>query len=159
PITGQVSQQTFVLQAPSGADPVINDGSGSVPFDTALVFNPGSTLKLENASLFVQNQGSSLMTVSGSNLNQRVHFTSFAADTIGGDTNHDGSTSVARAGDWGGIVFRNFQQQGRPNTFPVDVTLTQGPNGPAAVSGEDDALSSIDFATIHYGGGAVPATQ
>ena len=31
PITGNISQQTFVLQAPSGSDPVINDGSASCP--------------------------------------------------------------------------------------------------------------------------------
>ena len=58
PITGMVSQQTFVLQAPAGSNPTINNASASVPFDTTLVFAAGSTLKFQNASLFVQNQGS-----------------------------------------------------------------------------------------------------
>lgn len=159
PVTGKTVQQTFVLQAPSGTDPVANDGSGSVPFDTSLVFAAGSTLKLQNASLFVQNQGSSLSTLGDANPNNHVTFTSYANDTIGGDTNHDASNTVPRAGDWGGIVFRDFQQKNRSNTFPVDVTLTQGPNGLPAVNGQDDALSSVSFADITYGGGAVPATQ
>ncbi|MFO0910304.1 MAG: hypothetical protein U0794_18500 [Isosphaeraceae bacterium] len=150
---------TFVLQAPSGSDPVANNGSGSVPYNTALVFNPGSTLKLRNASLFVQNQGSSLQTLGGPNPNQTVNFTSYNDDTINGDTNRDGQNTQPRAGDWGGVVFRNFTQANRTSTFPVDVTLTTGPNGGAAVSGSDDALSSINFARISFGGGAVPATQ
>ena len=159
PINGVVTQKTFVLQAPSGSDPVVNDGSGSVPFDTVLVFTPGSTLKLENAALFVQNQGSAVETFGGPNPNDRVNFTSYANDAIAGDTNGDGKNTSPRAGDWGGIVFRNFDQAGRIDTFPVDVTLTQGPNGNPAVSGEDDSLSSINFANITFGGGAVPATQ
>ena len=142
-----ISQRTFVLQAPSGSDPVINDGSASVPFDTSLVFNPGSTLKLQNASLFVQNQGSSLLALGGVNPNDRVTFTSYSDDGIAGDTNNNGTNTVPRGGDWGGIVFRNFNQAGpgRTNTFPIDITLA-GPNGSKAVSGADDALSSINFA-------------
>lgn len=159
PSTGLTTQKTFVLQAPSGSDPIKNDGSASVPFNTALVFNPGSSLKMQNASLFVQNQGSSLQTLGGINPNQRVNITSYADDSVGGDTNGNGSNTSPRAGDYGGVVFRNFQQLGRPNTFPVDITLKQGPNGAPAVSGADDVLSSLNFVNISYGGGAVPATQ
>ncbi len=141
PITGVVSQATFVLQAPAGSNPVINDGSGSVPFDTSLVMTPGTTLKLENASLFVQNQGSALQVEGGPNPNDRVTFTSYADDSVAGDTNGDGTNTVPQGGNWGGIVLRNFDQAiaGRTDVFPVDGTL-QGPNGDPAVSGADDAL-------------------
>src|SRR5262249_3272878 len=32
PVTGQLVQQTFVMQAPAGSDPTVNNGSASVPF-------------------------------------------------------------------------------------------------------------------------------
>ena len=160
PITGVVSQKTFVLQAPSGSDPVKNDGSASVPFDTMLVFQPGSTLKLSNASLYVQNQGSAIQALGGANPNDRVTFTSYADDSVAGDTNNNGTDTKPAGGDWGGIVFRNFDQAvaGRTDTFPVDSTLV-GPGGSPAVSGADDALSTIQFANIKYAGGPVPATR
>ena len=71
------------------------------------------------------------------------------------------SNTTPRAGDWGGIVFRNFDQAvaGRTDTFPVDGTLTQGPDGQDAVSGADDSLSSLNFANISLRRRGRPATQ
>jgi hypothetical protein len=159
PNTGVTSTPTFVLQAPSGSDPVINNGSASVPFDTTLAFAQGSVLKLQNASLFVQNQGSALQALGGPNPNQQVNFTSYADDSIAGDTNHNGSDTSPQGGDWGGIIFRNFDQAATPTqTFPIDGTL-QGPNGAAAISGAQDAMSILNFANVRYAGGAVPSTN
>src|SRR5262249_12116481 len=122
PITGVISQQTFVLQAPLGGDPTINNGSASVPFDTTLVFTAGSSLKSQNASLFVQNQGSAIQALGGQ-INP-VNFTSFANDSVGGDTNGDGANTLPAPGDWGGVVLRNFDQATHSGqTFPVDGTL------------------------------------
>ena len=53
------------------------------------------------------------MTEGGANPNQRVTFTSLADTTVGGNTLGPGANTTPRAGDWGGIVFRNFTQQGR----------------------------------------------
>jgi hypothetical protein len=156
PLTGVISQQTFVLQAPSGGDAVINNGSASVPFDTTLVFTAGSTLKAQNASLLVQNQGSAIEAL-GSQINP-VNFTSYANDSVGGDTNQDGSNTTPAPGDWGGVLLRNFDQATHPSqTFPVDGTL-QGINGPA-ISGADDAMSTFNFTDVSYAGGSVPLTQ
>ena len=189
PITGIVTQPAFVLQAPAGSNPVINDGSTSVPFDTALIFDAGSIVKLSNASIFAQNQGSAIEVLGGSTPTQTVYFTSYKNDAIGGDTNHDASNTAPAGGDWGGLVFRNFDEQGtstvssttgggpfggggtgtttttisrlnNPNfaAFPVDGVL-QGPNGAPAISGPDDSLDFINFASLSFGGGAVPATN
>ena len=108
PITGQTTQQTFVLQAPAGSGTVTN-ASASVPFDTTLVFAPGSTLKLQNASLFVQNQGSALEVLGGSTPSTQVNFTSYNDASIGGASNGNPDTTP-RAGDWGGIILRNYDQ-------------------------------------------------
>ncbi len=158
PITGVVSQATFVSQAPIGSD-----GSLSVPFNTALLMAPGSSLKMQNAALLIQNQGSSLETLGGPGPNQSINFTSWADYSVGNSGNPSDSTPLS--GDWGGILFRNFDQALFPTaTFPVDGTLIgpANPNAPGtnlpAVSGADATLSMINFATINYGGGAVPAT-
>ena len=70
-----------------------------------------------------------------------------------------GATGTApRGGDWGGIVFRNYDEATNSAQFPVDGTL-QGPNGQPAVSGASDVESFLNFAEVRYAGGAVPATN
>jgi hypothetical protein len=154
PVTGIVTQSTFSLQAPAGSNPQVNNGSASVPFDTTLVFLAGATIKMQNADLFVHNQGSALQTLGTST--QPVNFTSYNDASIGGPTNNNPDTTP-HAGDWGGIVFRSYDEAIPANqvSFPVDGILV-GPNGGPAVSGADDAMSLINFTTIRYGGGAVP---
>jgi hypothetical protein len=154
PATGNITQASDVLQAPAGNNSGVTDGSGSVPYLTTLAFEPGATLKLQNASLFVQNQGSALQAL-GTPTNP-VTFTSYNDASIGGATNNNPDTHPF-AGDWGGIVFRNYDEQVASQTvpFPVDGVLknTQGGN---AVSGASDVMSIINNANVRYAGGAVP---
>jgi large repetitive protein len=153
PITGNISQAAFVLQAPAGNNSGVTNGSTSVPYNTTLVFDAGSTLKLENASLFVQNQGSALQ--SDGTASDPVTFTSYNNSAAGGATNDNPNTNP-QPGDWGGIVFRNYDQSATPTvSFPVDGTLL-GLNGADAVSGASALMSSLNFFNISYGGGAVP---
>ena len=161
PVTGAITQATFVMQAPAGSNPTINNGSAAVPFDTTLVFTPGSTLKLLNAALFVQNQGSALQA-NGTAL-QPVTFTSYNDATIGGATNNNPVTTP-RGGDWGGIVFRNYDEAITAQQVPFPVGgvngvgsgIPVGPSGGPAVSGAQDALSVFNFTNINYAGGSVP---
>ncbi|WP_169980340.1 S8 family serine peptidase [Tautonia rosea] len=153
----QTVQETFVIAPPAGIDPTIPEGdaSGSVPEMTTLVFNPGSALKMFNASLFVQNQGSALQIRGGTNPGETVFITSYLDDSIGGDTNRDRTNTTPRGGDWGGIVFRNYDdvsngRAGLPAQFPVD--------GKLGLSGASDVMSLINQANIRFGGGAVPQT-
>ncbi|MFI5457180.1 MAG: Ig-like domain-containing protein [Isosphaerales bacterium] len=154
PVTGQVTQAAFVLQAPAGNRSGVTNGSASVPYNTTLVFAAGSTLKLQNASLYVQNQGSALQA-DGTSTNP-VNFTSYNDATIGGATNNNPDTNP-HAGDWGGIVFRNYDEAiaSQKASFPVDGTLV-GPGGSAAVSGASDVMSILNYVNVRYAGGAVP---
>lgn len=160
PATGAVTQKTFVLQAPAGSDPSINDGSASVPGNTDLVFAPGSALKFLNASLFVQNQGSSLQVNGGPNPEQQVTFTSYHDDSVGGPAKGVPSDKAPRGGDWGGIVFRNFDDTSNGGRI---IPVAPGPlylgTPHLGISGSDDALSVINYANIKFGGGNVPATD
>lgn len=152
PTSGQVIAKPFVMQAPSALGA---DGSASVPERTMLVFEASSVLKMRNASLFVQNQGSAIQFLGGREPGRQVIVTSYADDTVQGDTNRDNALTTARGGDWGGIVLRNYDDvsNGRAALaaqFPVD--------GKLGLSGADDTLSMLNFATIRYGGGSVPQT-
>ncbi len=132
PITGAINQASFSLVAPAGNTSGAG-GSATVPFDTTLVFQAGSALKLQGSSLFVQDQGSALQAQG--TLADPVNFTSYNDATVGGATNGN-PDSQPHAGDWGGVVFRNYDDSltAQQQKFPVDGILA-GTNGAAAVSG------------------------
>ena len=154
PVTGNVTQASYVLQAPAGNNSGVTNGSASVPFNTTLVFDAGATLKSQNASLFVQNQGSALQAL-GTATNP-VTFTSYNDASIGGATNDNPDTNPF-AGDWGGIIFRNYNETiaAQRVQFPVDGILI-GAGGGAAVSGASDVMSILNNVNVRYAGGAVP---
>ncbi len=184
PFTGIISQRPFVLQAPSGSDPVKNDGSAAIPALTTLDFIAGSALKMQNAALLVQNQGSALQITGGPNPSQIVNVTSYKDSSVGGATNGDPS-SIPMSGDYGGILFRNYREAGtgtnnsinpRASLFPGQIPITgltatdQRLKGPFAnttsrtsqsdaISGADPVMSYINFLTEKYAGGAVPQTS
>ena len=170
PNTGQTTQKAFVIQAPSGNDPVTGvprDASVAIPALTTLAFAPGAILKMQNAALFVQNQGSALQMNGGPNPSDQVNVTSYNDNSVGGQSTPPGSSTPPRGGDYGGLVFRNYDETNRSSTFPGQIpTLAgpgvdgrlKGPNGADAVSGADDVMSVIDNARIRYAGGAVPQT-
>ena len=184
-LTGAIVQKPFVLEAPapSGGQiaTIANDATTAIPALTTVVLASGSTLKLQNAALIVQNQGSALQILGGPNVDQRVVVTSYKDSSIGGVSNGD-PNSVPLPGDYGGIVFRNFSQAALPgqtspraDLFPGQTPITgnvltdnrlkgqftnlSDPNSQAdAVSGADDVMSTVQFLTEKYAGGAVPQT-
>jgi len=182
PNTGLAVQRPFVLQAPAGSDPIANNASAAVPALTTLIFEPGSALKMQNAALLVQNQGSALQVLGGPNTSQQVNLTSYKDSSVGGVTNGDPS-SIPASGDYGGIVFRNYSQAAIPGStgvrtslFPGQIPVTGNPaqddrlkgpfaniNNPAsqvdAVSGADDVMSYVNYLVEKYAGGPVPQTN
>ncbi len=184
--TGTIVQKPYVLQAPSptgnNVATIANDASTAVPALTTLVFQEGAILKMQNAALLIQNQGSALQIDGGPNAYQNVIVTSYKDNSVGGITNGDANT-VPQAGDYGGIVFRNFSQAAIPGSstarsdlFPGQIPITgdsteddrlkgqftdlTNPDSQAdAVSGADDIMSSISYLVERYSGGSVPVTQ
>jgi large repetitive protein len=183
--TNSIIQKPYVLQAPSptgnNVATIANDGSTAIPAMTTLVFQAGSILKMQNAALIVQNQGSALQVDGGPNSFQTVVVTSYKDSSVGGVTNGD-PNSTPTPGDFGGIVFRNFSQAAIPGDtaprndlftgqIPITGNSTEDDrlkgqftdlSNPAsqadAVSGADDIMSSISFLTERFAGGTVPVT-
>ena len=156
PITGQIVEPAYVLQAPAGNNSGVTNGSVSVPFNTTLLLEAGATVKLLNANIYVRNQGSALQA-EGTSSNP-VTFTSYNNAALGGATNNNPDTNP-NPGDWGGIVFRNYDQAAQPTVTFADNgpgTTLFGPNGSDAISGASPVMSILNNFTISYGGGAVP---
>src|SRR5262249_55684336 len=89
PVTGQINEASYSLVSPAGNTSGAG-GSASVPYNTTLVFQAGSALKLQGSSLFVQNQGSALQA-QGTASNP-VTFTSYNDASVGGATNGNPNT-------------------------------------------------------------------
>ncbi len=82
---------------------VVYSADITIPIHTTMTIDPGVIVK------FASNVG---ITVNGSlvadgELGEKIAFTSFKDDEVGGDTNNDGRGSTPTNGDWRGITFND----------------------------------------------------
>jgi hypothetical protein len=104
---------------------IMENGSLTVPSGKTLTMNPGTVVKFDgttSAQLVVDGT----LNVKGTTSTHMIYFTSIKDDSIGGDTNNDGTSTSPAGGDW------------------ADIQLDSG------------SSSTLNYASIRYGGGLSP---
>ncbi|MCD4796724.1 MAG: carboxypeptidase-like regulatory domain-containing protein [Candidatus Cloacimonetes bacterium] len=100
--------------------PFVFDGSEmSIALGTSLTLSPGVMIKLQNNDWWVRGT-----LIAAGTMSQPIWFTSYKDDTVGGDTNNDGSITSAGPGDWDYIKILEINN-----------------------------VSSFDYCKFYYGGG------
>ena len=120
-----------MLQAPAGNNSGVTNGSASVP----LQHDPGLRGRVDAQAAKRRRSSCKTREVRLQAMGtptDPVTFTSYNDASIGGATNNNPDTNPF-AGDWGGIVFRNYDEAiaAQRVSFPVDGILV-GPGGGAS---------------------------
>ncbi len=98
-VSGLINTNTLWTLAES---PYVVDSGVSIASSGVLTIEPGVVVKFQDANSFIVVNGT--LNVNGTS-DEKIYFTSIKNDSVGGDTNSDGSASAPASGDWRNIKF------------------------------------------------------
>ena len=96
-VSGTISEDTTWTVADS---PYVVSGSVTVSQDVTLTIEPGVVIKFSGTALTINGT-----LIADGTSSQPIYFTSLKDDSVGGDTNGDGSATAPSPWDWSGISF------------------------------------------------------
>ena len=120
--------------------PYLLEQSITIPDGKFLTIEPGVVVKANSVAINVS-AGGTLLANGGLGKNNKVIFTSIKDDSINGDSNDDGITTVAEFGDWNNI---NYFKGGLGSIQHVEIRYAgAGGNGSIKISSSTVTLDDV----------------
>lgn len=115
---------------------------------------PGATLSID-PGVVVKFEGSGSLVVEGAlqaagTTSEKIHFTSIKDDSVGGDTNADGASTLPSVSDWQGILFMNASSPSTVANAEVRFAGVGIENHGSDISVSDTVLSNLNSGIISF---------
>ncbi|MEO0813096.1 MAG: right-handed parallel beta-helix repeat-containing protein, partial [Myxococcota bacterium] len=104
--------------------PIVLEGSLRLQNAAEINIDPGAIIKFNGTSSFLWILDGTLNSNGGPNAGEQVVFTSLFDDSVGGDTNGDGTATSPAPGDWSYVYLNNNNTAGAANEVRSTMTYT-----------------------------------
>nr|WP_321406359.1 right-handed parallel beta-helix repeat-containing protein [uncultured Carboxylicivirga sp.] len=112
-----------------------------------LTIKAGNTLKFNNGSILVRGA-----LIANGSVTERINFTSYQNDNLGGDTNNDGAATPPTAGNWGSIRFEDSSNDGVCSISYADFSFGgRGNRAPIWIQNASPSIENCNFENNYIG--------